>query len=163
MLITEKSKMLIMTILDTLINPTTMKNVTIVIDDKHEYLSSTKTHRRKRKSDGFDQVSPNKQRIIGQSQTTPEHAHITPTSEAVHEQAIRGIESLPIQIIESEGRERVARIGVPFPNDPYKFIPQAEKDLLDSYSRKNHQVRSQPSHLYSFLETLTRVIQFSHL
>ena len=72
MLITEKSKMLIMTILDTLINPTTMKNVTIVIDDKHEYLSSTKTHRRKRKSDGsFDQVSPVKQRIIGQSHGSP--------------------------------------------------------------------------------------------
>ena len=121
-----------------------MKNVTIVIDDKHEYLSSTKTHRRKRKSDGsFDQVSPVKQRIIEQShgsQITPEHAQITPTSEAAHEQAIRGIESLPIQIIESEGRERT--IGVPFPNDPYKFIPQCEKDLLDSYSRKNHQVRS---------------------
>ena len=72
MLITEKSKMLIMTILDTLINPTTMKNVTIVIDDKHEYLSSTKTHRRKRKSGGsFDQVSPVKQRIIGQSHGSP--------------------------------------------------------------------------------------------
>ena len=114
-----------------------MKNVTIVIDDKHEYLSSTKTHRRKRKSDGsFDQVSPVKQRIIGQSHGS----QITPTSEAAHEQAMRGIESLPIQIIESEGRER--RIGVPFPNDPYKFIPQCEKDLLDSYSRKNHQVRS---------------------
>ena len=134
--------MLIMTILDTLINPTTMKNVTIVIDDKHEYLSSTKTHRRKRKSDGsFDQVSPVKQRIIENgSQITPEHAQITSTSEAAHEQAMRGIESLPIQIIESEGSER--RIGIPFPNDPYKFIPQCEKDLLDSYSRKNHQVRS---------------------
>ena len=88
-----------------------MKNVTIVIDDKHEYLSSTKTHRRKRKSDGsFDQVSPVKQRIIGHGsphhQSTPEHAQITPTSEATNEQAMRGIESLPIQIIESEGRER---------------------------------------------------------
>ena len=68
---------------------------------------------------------------------------MTPTSETAHDHAIRGmhsnVESLPIQIIESEGRER--RIGVPFPNDPYKFIPQAEKDLLESYSRKNHQVR----------------------
>ena len=72
----------------------------------------------------------------------PEQTQMTPTSETAHDQAIRGmhsnVESLPIQIIESEGRER--RIGVPFPNDPYKFISQAEKDLLKSYSRKNHQV-----------------------
>ena len=137
MLITEKSKILIMTILDTLINPTTMKNVTIVIDDKHEYLSSTKTHRRKRKSDGsFDQVSPVKQRIIGQPASTPDGPPVAPN----HDQsAPQGMETLPIQIIESEGDERGVRIGVPFPNDLYKFIPQAEKDLLDSYSKKNHQ------------------------
>ena len=112
-----------------------MKNVTIVIDDKHEYLSSTKTHRRKRKSDGsFDQVSPVKQRIIGQPASTPDGQPVTPD-----QSALRGMETLPIQIIESEGDERGVRIGVPFPNDLYKFIPQAEKDLLDSYSKKNHQ------------------------
>jgi len=155
MLITEKSKMLIMTILDTLINPTTMKNVTIVIDDKHEYLSSTKSHRRKRKSDSgsFDHVSPVKQRIIGQSQITPDHAQVTQNSEVTHEQAIRGIESLPIQIIESKsgGYKKVSRIGVPFPNDPFKFIPQAEKDLLDSYSRKNHQITKINAEVYNLI------------
>ena len=166
MLITEKSKMLIMTILDTLINPTTMKNVTIVIDDKHEYLSSTKTHRRKRKSDGSFDQSPGKRERI-QSAPPPDgnpgtHSNPPVTSAPAlnHDQALRGVESLPIQIIESEGSEskgftdqdqsvlglsripddRVPRIGVPFPDDPYKFIPQAEKDLLESYSKKNHQV-----------------------
>ena len=146
MLITEKSKMLIMTILDTLINPTTMKNVTIVIDDKHEYLSSTKTHRRKRKSDGSFDQSPGKRERIQSAPPAdgiPGTHAVTPVTSAPalnHDQALRGIESLPIQIIESEGSEKVTRIGVPFPEDPYKFIPQAEKDLLESYSKKNHQV-----------------------
>ena len=38
-LITEKAKSLITTILEALIDPNTRKNIEIIIDDKHEYLT----------------------------------------------------------------------------------------------------------------------------
>ena len=116
---------------------------------KHEYLSSTKAVKRKRKSDSFDMgQSPVKQR-------NPITLHAQPDNEASQSgraqiQPLLSSEGMPIEIIESEGGdtgtctvdtvENVRRIGIPFPNDPFRFIPQAEKDLLDSYTKKNHQV-----------------------